>query len=274
MLKQSTSQAFYYRYHSPSQTFNVAATIAVTVATAGLTSGIAASGVLGNTSAIMFGSMVGSGTNYVTSGGKSDLTVSFVAASFNFSNNELGYLGKDGNSTWQNVGYGLGGFGNVVDLFGVINPQNSFHTLQTDNTDLKNGFDPGHSQFENQNGKLSISFGPKNQRQNIVKKFLGSKGTNDYRSLHGMDINTELYNVGLNSKVVNTVNKISAKTPYSAALGIQCTGATTLTALLSGHFMPNIGLLTLNAPQFAHYTLMYERQIRTVSAFSSIYFTK
>lgn len=59
MLKQYTTQAIYYSYHSPSQTFNVAATIAVTVATAGLTSGIAASGALGNTSAIIFGSMVG-----------------------------------------------------------------------------------------------------------------------------------------------------------------------------------------------------------------------
>lgn len=120
MLKQCTTQAIYYSYHSPSQTFNVAATIAVTVATAGLTSGIAASGALGNTSAIIFGSMVGSGTNYVTSGGKSDLTVSFGAASFNFSNNELGYLGKDGNSTWQNVGYGLGAFANAGDVVNVV----------------------------------------------------------------------------------------------------------------------------------------------------------
>ncbi|MDP3927713.1 MAG: RHS repeat-associated core domain-containing protein [Bacteroidota bacterium] len=137
--------------HSPSQTFNVAATIAVTVATAGLTSGIAASGVLGNTSAIMFGSMVGSGTNYITSGGKSDLTVSFGAASFNFRNNELGYLGKDGNSTWQNVGYGLGALANVQDLVSLNFGENVNYNAMKDPI--------GHGSLTNEDLSINISKG-------------------------------------------------------------------------------------------------------------------
>ncbi len=106
--------------YSPSQAFNVAATIAVTVATAGVTSSIAASGLFGNTSAIIFGSMVSSGTSFAASGGKSDLSVSFGAASYSFSRNEFGYIGSDENSGWQNFGYVLGALANLSDLAGFI----------------------------------------------------------------------------------------------------------------------------------------------------------
>jgi RHS repeat-associated protein len=137
--------------HSPSQTFNVAATIAVSVVTAGLTSGIATSGILGNTSAIMFGSMIGTSTSFASSGGKTDIIVSFGAASYNFSRNKFGYLGNDDNNTWENVGYVFGALANVQDLFALH---------MGDNVNYNAMKDPiGHGSLTNKDLSINISKG-------------------------------------------------------------------------------------------------------------------
>ena len=70
------------------------------------------------------------------------------------------------------------------------------------------------------------------------------------------------------------MDAILPKIPYAAGFGIQCATATSITALLSGHFMPNIGLLMLNAPQITYYTLLFEQQITTISILTIIHTTK
>ena len=64
--------------------------------------------------------MVSSGTSFAASGGKSDLSVSFGAASYSFSRNEFGYIGSDENSGWQNFGYVLGALANLSDAVNLL----------------------------------------------------------------------------------------------------------------------------------------------------------
>ncbi len=81
------------------------------------TSGIAFS----NTASIATGSFTNSvGMNLVT-GGQTDISIGFGFGSYNFSNGELGYLGKKGNNTLENIGYGLGAMADLADINQLIN---------------------------------------------------------------------------------------------------------------------------------------------------------
>jgi Domain of unknown function (DUF6443) len=90
---------------------------AVGAISGGFASGIATSGVAyANTLAIVGGSFTNSiGMSALS--GQDNVSVSFGAASYNFSNNEWGYLGKKGNSRMENLGYALGAMANVQDIF-------------------------------------------------------------------------------------------------------------------------------------------------------------
>ena len=230
--------------YSPSQAFNVAATIAVTVATAGVTSSIAASGLFGNTSAIIFGSMVSSGTSFAASGGKSDLSVSFGAASYSFSRNEFGYIGNEENSRWQNFGYVLGALANLSDI-GKIGDM----IYNVEKKDLIN-----HAAIKNPDGSTVISYGPGESpkydyligdKSGVVgttkhygKMFGGIRGTNEY-PIHGRDIDMK----GVNTSIIKGYGKalsfLSNKglAPYSFAYS-SCSTHAGLAMWLSG--VPNL----------------------------------
>lgn len=87
---------------------------------AGVGSAIAGSGVVGaNTLAIAGSSLVNSlGTSAYT--GNENVSVSLGVVSYNFTNNDWGYLGKKGNSTMENIGYGLGALANLGDFVNII----------------------------------------------------------------------------------------------------------------------------------------------------------
>ena len=71
-----------------------------------------------NTAGIVASSAINSGGMSLLSGGQSDFSVNFGAGSYNFSQGEFGYLGKSGNSTLENIGYGVGAFANLSDAYG------------------------------------------------------------------------------------------------------------------------------------------------------------
>jgi RHS repeat-associated protein len=85
--------------------------------------GIAVAGadfVMCNTAAIASASLVNSVGTWFYTGGQTDITISLGVVSYNFMKREFGYLGKEGNSIFENIGYGLGAFYNLADFYRLI----------------------------------------------------------------------------------------------------------------------------------------------------------
>lgn len=73
-----------------------------------------------NTLSIVTASTLNSGLTYLYTDGKTDFVVSMGVASYNFSKGEFGYLGKEGNSLMDNIGYTLGAITNLCDLYRLV----------------------------------------------------------------------------------------------------------------------------------------------------------
>jgi len=126
----------------------------------GVGGAIATSGVpFANTLAIAGSSLTSSIGTHVYTGGQTDISISFGFGSYNFSTGELGYLGKKGNSSMENIGYGLGGLANASDILAGFKPGSV--ELQTENIPSADGNKDliGHSQL-NHNGDVLVDFGP------------------------------------------------------------------------------------------------------------------
>lgn len=121
-------------------------------------SGIASSGIaFANTLAIINSSIWYSVGTALYTNGATDVSVNFGFASYNFSQQEWGYLAKKGNSFADNLGYSLGAIQNVADLLAGF--KTGEVQLATEHSDFI-----GHSaitEVGETNSKSSIvSFGP------------------------------------------------------------------------------------------------------------------
>ena len=70
-----------------------------------------------NTLGIIASSTVNSVGTWFYTDGKTDFTINFGIASYNFTKKEWGYIGKEGNHWLQNLGYTLGGVYNILDIY-------------------------------------------------------------------------------------------------------------------------------------------------------------
>jgi RHS repeat-associated protein len=122
---------------------------------AGLGASVAASGApFANTAGIAFSSIFNSiGTSLYT-GGQTDVSVSLGIASYNFTKNEWGYLGKKGNSVVENIGYGFGALANLQDAVAL--------TQGTNIDVLARKEFAGHSEIRGSDESTTISVGPTN----------------------------------------------------------------------------------------------------------------
>ena len=127
----------------------------------GLASGVASSGIAGaNTLAIVTGSLASSSGFYMLSGGRTQLSVGFGLGSYNFDTGKFGYVGKKGNSTLENLGYGLGTWGNLSDAYAIV--QGAYGENVKENFSLVTKNDPtGHAAIVDENGTNIVSVGPK-----------------------------------------------------------------------------------------------------------------
>ena len=73
------------------------------------------------------------GTHAYT-GGKTDITLSFGFASFNFTSGEFGYLFKKGNSFMETLGYSFGALANIADI--LVGFNSGSVELRTENDPL------------------------------------------------------------------------------------------------------------------------------------------
>ena len=152
---------------------------------------------MANTLGIAGGSIVNSLGTYVYTEGKTDISISFGAASYNFTQGSFGYLGKKGNSFLENVGYGLGAMANLADL-----GETGKLLLNTEKKDIIN-----HSAILDENGNVIISEGP-------GKNWIEPKGSVDHylnRTLGGSGA-TNRYPVLGENVTINKVNLTAIKT--------------------------------------------------------------
>ena len=150
-----------------------------------------------NTLGIAGGSIVNSLGTYVYTEGKTEISISFGAASFNFNRGSFGYLFKKGNSTIENIGYGLGAMANLADL-----GETGKLLLNTEKKDIIN-----HSAILDENGNVIISEGP-------GKNWIEPKGSVDHylnRTLGGSGA-TNRYPVLGENVTINKVNLTAIKT--------------------------------------------------------------
>ena len=152
---------------------------------------------MANTLGIAGGSIINSLGTYVYTEGKTDISISFGAASYNFTQGSFGYLGKKGNSFLENVGYGLGAMANLADL-----GETGKLLLNTEKKDIIN-----HSAILDENGNVIISEGP-------GKNWIEPKGSVDHylnRTLGGSGA-TNRYPVLGENVTINKVNLTAIKT--------------------------------------------------------------
>lgn len=152
---------------------------------------------MANTIGIAGGSLVNSVGTWAYTEGKTEISISFGAASFNFNRGSFGYLFKKGNSTMENIGYGLGAMANLADL-----GETGKLLLNTEKKDIIN-----HSAILDENGNVIISEGP-------GKNWIEPKGSVDHylnRTLGGSGA-TNRYPVLGENVTINKVNLTAIKT--------------------------------------------------------------
>ena len=172
---------------------------------------------MANTIGIAGGSLVNSVGTWAYTEGKTEISISFGAASFNFNRGSFGYLFKKGNSTIENIGYGLGAMANLADL-----GETGKLLLNTEKKDIinhsaildENECRPPHKlkkdsngNFVDENGNVIISEGP-------GKNWIEPKGSVDHylnRTLGGSGA-TNGYPVLGENVTINKVNLTAIKT--------------------------------------------------------------
>ncbi len=164
---------------------------AITATSTWAGSAISTSGVpFANTLSVMASSAISSTGTSIITGGRTDISVSFGVASYNFTQGEWGYLGKKGNSALENIGYGLGAFANLSDAWAIAK---GAYGNNVGEADLVTKNDPiGHSELRTVpdakgNTENLISVGPDWDRAVRGDSFWDAPGYNDWPT-HANDV--------------------------------------------------------------------------------------
>ena len=227
-------------------------------------SAIATSGMpFANTASIAGSSILNSSGTYIVSGGKSSVSMSFGFASYDFTNNEWGYLGKKGNSKLENLGYFIGSMGALNDINNVINQTNATLYTQDLNDDGSLDIISHTGIVEDKSGKTLMSFGPNDDKiggggfKDLIgrakplggyKKFGVAirKGTPEYYVPTYLSKSTSLV---VNKYIFDGLRKVSKFIPYQG-LTTNCVNMSSIGLWLNG--IPNIGI----HPYLLHFNIV------------------
>jgi RHS repeat-associated protein len=235
-------------------------------ASGALGAAVAASGGVGSaTMAITFASYTNSVGMAAITDGQTDLSVGFGAASYNITNDELGYLGKHGNSIMENVGYGLGALANISDIMAGFKPGSV--ELRTENDPNYNSMGTGkdligHSQLSDGNGNVLIDWGPTKQVSGFGD-WVG--GTNSYEngnliSAAKMQSNPLTISGVNTARIANYASYLNKGGQYNLAFN-SCVSQTSRALNMSGVF--NIGIHP--------YILQAQMYLRSIGARPMLY---
>lgn len=197
----------------------------------------AAGGAFSNTASIAFGSTFNSVGLSVLSGGKLPVTTSFGAFSYG-ENNEFTYFGKKGNTSVENLGYGLGALANLGDIFAGFKP--SEVQLNTEDSDLI-----GHSALtrvgETDPLNSIISVGPDQTGPWIFNPFKFKKGTNRWNNY--VNAGDDVSKVTVKGVNLDRIIKYGARLDRGVKYNLYCSSCVSHTArALTIAGVPTIGI--------------------------------
>ncbi|MDR1679841.1 MAG: FG-GAP-like repeat-containing protein [Prevotellaceae bacterium] len=190
----------------------------------------AGGGFFANTGGIMASSFANSVGTFIYTGGQTPVTISFGIASYDFINNEWGYLGKKGNSVLENIGYGLGALANLADVNQFINSTKA--TLYTDNSDYIS-----HSAIVDDKGNTLMSFGPDDAKvpdTDLGYAIFFRKSTSDYTVYKNLSVD-----ISVNKYIFTATRGLGKILPFQG-ITTNCVNMASLSLWLNG--IPNIGL--------------------------------
>ena len=225
---------------------------------------IAGSGIpMANTVSIAGTSLTNSVGTYIYTGGQTPITISFGVASYDFTNVEFGYLGKKGNSTIENIGYGFGALAFLSDMVSLINGGGQSVKVNSETT--KNGNHWwGHSSITDENGNTLISVGPDSRVEKSASLLETWRN-----SIKGADVDWDTYlgvkgtwSVELNNVSITAINNYASDITRWDLLLNSCVGHTT-------RALWNAGIPTLYA--FHPHLLNLQLLIRQLGIYSSPY---
>lgn len=221
--------------YSSAQTWRYMTYGGISSAASGYLGGAIASsgGAFANTMSIATASFVNSvGTNLYTNG-KTPVSISFGAFSYDMTNNKFGRLGKKGNSKLDNWMYSLGALANVSDVLIGLNPRDI--DLVTSHEEKG----AGHSSLvENGSNKKIISVGP---IQEEGTTWHWCKGTNDWNTHVNDKTNLFKNTLSVNKKTVESYADILNNNSFHYSVELSsCVTNTSIALNLSGVF--NIGI--------------------------------
>ena len=135
-----------------------------------------------NTLSIVTASTLNSGLTYLYTDCKTDFVVSMGVASYNFSKGEFGYLGKEGNSLMDNIGYTLGAITNLCDLYRLVTwdlltPEEKLAVIKKsiEDKNVKVTYDKnlhGEGQFNKETKEITIGWNGLNKGKGWAKSTL------------------------------------------------------------------------------------------------------
>jgi hypothetical protein len=218
---------------------------------------------MANTAAIASSSLINSFGTWIYTGGQTPISISFGIASYDFTNNQWGYLGKKGNKWYENLGYGLGALANVSDIINLPFWSGKKETVNADGTITKEPHKVGlttnnedwisHAEVDI-NGNNVISWGPTETSYSKLEYLTNvNRGSNSYHSYYGdLDKTLSYLSVRANANIVNAYAKFlnNSKLPYNAIFS-SCSTQASIGLNLAGAF--NLGFIH---PYLLHYNLM------------------
>ncbi len=223
---------------------------------------------MANTLGIAGASLTNSVGTYVYTGGQTDISMSFGVVSYNFTQNEWGYLGKKGNTALENIGYTFGALANLQDAVSLFS--GGGQNVDINSASTKNDNDWwGHSSITDESKNTLVSVGP----DSPVGKSSGLSETWK-NSIKGADVNWNSY-VGNKGTWTIRLNNVSTSAIENYTAGItrwdllfnSCVGHTTRALWRAGvptifAFHPHMLNLQLAIRQIGIYSSPYLYQIQ------------
>ncbi|HLP04355.1 MAG TPA: RHS repeat-associated core domain-containing protein [Paludibacter sp.] len=225
---------------------------------------IAGSGIpMANTAGIAGSSLINSiGTNIYT-GGQTPITMSLGVASIDFTNGTFGYLGKEGNKWYEDLGYAFGALANLQD--GVTLFRGGGQNVKVNSASTKDGHEWwGHSSITDEKGNTLVSVGPDSQVQKATSISATWKN-----SIKGADLKWDTYlkakgtwSIELNNVSTTAISKYASNITRWDLLLNSCVGHTTRALWSAG-----VPVLYLFHPHMLNVQLL----IRQLGIYSSSY---
>jgi hypothetical protein len=206
-------------------------------------------------------------------GGQTPVSISFGAASYDFTNNAFGYLGKKHNKWNENLGYGLGALANLTDIVSLFGRGTNADLI----VEKKDAI--SHSAFVNESEGINVSVGPYTDLGEGIDMDALKSGSGTFKELSrtmkgkiwenhandGNGWNLTINNV--NKKILSNLSnnlqtKMNNQTLMWNLLGKSCVGYTAKALWSVG--VPNLGGIH-------PYWLQFQMITRQVGIYSSPY---